>query len=85
MLLTVNGTAREMPVGHTVAELLASLEIRGRIAVEVNGELVPRSAHARHVLADGDRVEIVHAIGGGQPAPTRRDGPQPGASCKRST
>jgi sulfur carrier protein len=47
------------------------LEIRGRIAVEVNGELVPRSTHARHVLVDGDRVEIVHAIGGGQPGPSR--------------
>ncbi len=69
MLLMVNGAAHELPAGQTVAELLVRLEIRGRIAVEVNGELVPRSTHARHVLADGDRVEIVHAIGGGQPLP----------------
>jgi sulfur carrier protein len=71
MRLTVNGAAHELPAGQTVGELLVHLEIRGRIAVKVNGELVPRSTHARHVPADGDRVEIVHAVGGGQPSPAR--------------
>lgn len=66
MRLQVNGATHEVPAGQTVSELLAGLDIRGRIAVEVNGELVPRSAHARHRLADGDRIEVVHAIGGGQ-------------------
>lgn len=72
MLLQINGAPREAPDGQTVTDLLSSLGIRGRIAVEVNGELVPRSAHAQHVLADGDRVEIVHAIGGGQTEETAR-------------
>jgi sulfur carrier protein len=72
MLLQINGAPREVPDGQTVADLLSSLGIRGRIAVEVNGELVPRSAHAQHVLADGDRVEVVHAIGGGQTDETAR-------------
>ncbi len=71
MHLRINGAAHELAASQTVADLLVRLEIRGRIAVEVNGELVPRSTHARHVLADGDRVEIVHAIGGGQSAPAR--------------
>jgi sulfur carrier protein len=64
--LIVNGEATEAPAAQTITELLASLAIRGRIAVEVNGELVPRSTHATHALADGDRIEIVQAIGGGQ-------------------
>ena len=66
MRLHVNGAAVEVPDAQTVSGLLASLEIRGRIAVEVNGELVPRSSHATHALADDDRIEIVQAIGGGQ-------------------
>jgi sulfur carrier protein len=64
--LLVNGEAVDAPDAQTITGLLASLAIRGRIAVEVNGELVPRSTHARHALADGDRIEIVQAIGGGQ-------------------
>ncbi len=66
MRIHVNGAARELSDTTTVAALLAALELRGRIAVEVNGELVPRSAHATHLLAAGDRVEIVQAIGGGE-------------------
>jgi len=51
------------------ASILALLESEGlaerRVAVEVNGEIVPRSLHAAHALVEGDRVEIVHALGGG--------------------
>ena len=61
----VNGQARALPVGTTVAALVALLEVRGRYAVEVNGEIVPRSTHAGHALHGGDRVEVVAAIGGG--------------------
>lgn len=68
MRISVNGEARELAGPTTIAELLALLGVRGRIAVEVNGELVPRSTHGRHPLADGDRVEIVQAIGGGSHA-----------------
>lgn len=50
----------------TLEGLMVTLDLLGkRVAVEVNGELVPRSLHAQHVLAEGDRVEVVHAIGGG--------------------
>jgi sulfur carrier protein len=49
-----------------VSSLLDAAGYAGkRVAVEVNLEIVPRSVHATHLLADGDRVEIVHAIGGG--------------------
>ena len=66
ILVTVNGTAHrfEQPVG--VAALLSSLDLAGKkVAVERNGEIVPRSAHASTLLADGDRLEIVIAVGGG--------------------
>ena len=61
----LNGEPRDLPARTTVAALVALLEVRGRYAVEINGEIVPRSGHAEHALADGDRVEVVAAIGGG--------------------
>ena len=63
--ITVNGEAREMPAASTVSSLLAELAPGARIAVERNGEIVPRSLHATTPLAAGDRVEIVIAVGGG--------------------
>jgi len=66
MQLIVNGEAQQHEDGATISELLAKLEITSkRLAVEVNLEIVPRSDHASHRLMDGDRLEIVHAIGGG--------------------
>ncbi|MFN3842478.1 MAG: sulfur carrier protein ThiS [Rehaibacterium terrae] len=66
MQIVLNGQAREWPAAPTIAELLASEGLaERRVAVEVNREIVPRSRHAEYRLADGDRVEIVHAIGGG--------------------
>jgi len=64
--ILLNGEPREAADGLTIAALLGELDLAGkRLAVEVNEDVVPRSEHARHVLAPGDRVEIVHAIGGG--------------------
>ena len=64
--LTVNGEATECPPGTTVAGLLATMDTAGkRVAVERNGEIVPRSQHATTVLEPGDRLEIVIAVGGG--------------------
>lgn len=64
--ITLNGAERSIAAGTTVAALVASLGLAGkRLAVEVNGEVVPRSLHARREVRDGDRVEVVHAIGGG--------------------
>jgi sulfur carrier protein len=62
----VNGKRRQVPSGIPVAELLADLGAAGkRVAVERNGEIVPRSAHASTKLAAGDTIEIVVAVGGG--------------------
>jgi sulfur carrier protein len=64
--VSVNGEARQLPPDTTVAELLSQFApARRRVAVERNGEIVPKSLHGTTVLADGDRLEIVIAVGGG--------------------
>jgi thiamine biosynthesis protein ThiS len=66
MRLTINGEARELGAVATVSELIAALSLDTRkVAVERNLEIVPRSLHAATPVADGDRIEIVHFIGGG--------------------
>ncbi|ACL74303.1 thiamine biosynthesis protein ThiS [Thioalkalivibrio sulfidiphilus HL-EbGr7] len=66
MDITLNGETRSVPDGLTAAGLLEHLEMTGqRLAMEVNGEIVPRGLHAGHRIQPGDRVEIVRAIGGG--------------------
>ena len=66
MHLQVNGQTTEFPAGLTARGLLELLELSGRrVALEVNGEIVPRSSRAAHELRDGDKVEIIHAVGGG--------------------
>lgn len=66
MEITVNGTAHPLPEPLTLAQLLDQLGLADkRLAVEVNRDIVPRGEHATHALRDGDRVEIIHAIGGG--------------------
>ena len=64
--VTVNGEAREVAAAATVADLLAQIGLDTRkVAVERNLEIVPRSTYAATALAAGDRLEIVHFIGGG--------------------
>jgi len=64
--ITLNGDKRALPGPATVADLVESLGLTGkRIAVERNGEIVPRSRHDSQQLAAGDRLEIVVAVGGG--------------------
>lgn len=66
MDIELNGEPRTLPGPCTVADLLEAAGFGGRrVAVEVNGGIVPRSTHAAHELHPGDRVEIVHALGGG--------------------
>ncbi|MFP7722152.1 sulfur carrier protein ThiS [Lysobacter sp. A3-1-A15] len=66
MDITLNGEPRALQAAPTIAELLDVEGLAGRrVAVEVNGTIVPRGVHASHTLAEGDRVEIVHALGGG--------------------
>ncbi|PZU47699.1 MAG: thiamine biosynthesis protein ThiS [Sphingomonas sp.] len=65
--IRLNGEPRELPAGSSVAALVASLELaKGRVAVERNREIVPMSAWDNVTLAEGDEVEIVHFVGGGQ-------------------
>ncbi len=66
MKLTVNGDLHDEPEGLSVSALLERLDLAGKfVAVEVNLELVPKARHPHHVLAEGDRVEIVTLVGGG--------------------
>ena len=65
-MLTVNGEPVEIEVPCTLQELLDHLQLGSRkLAVEINGEIIPRSAYAGHALYEGDRIEVVQAIGGG--------------------
>ncbi len=64
--IRVNGEALERPEGITVAGLLGSLDLSaGRVAVEVDGEIVKQPDWAAEVLRDGAQVEIVQFVGGG--------------------
>jgi sulfur carrier protein len=66
MELMINGEIRQFSAPLTVTALVETLGHTGkRIAVERNGEIVPRGRHAEAMLADGDRIEIVVAVGGG--------------------
>lgn len=66
MNIRLNGESLTMSAGSTISDLLAAQDLIGkRIAVECNGEIVPRSQHASHALQSNDAIEIVHAIGGG--------------------
>ena len=66
MKIVLNGEERDIGSARTIGELLAVAGYHGRrVAVEVNRAIVPRSAYTDRELVDGDRVEIVHAIGGG--------------------
>ena len=68
--LTVNGETLSVRGVRTVADLLDKLDLGSgtsgaRVAVAVNTQVVPKTEHARQRLAAGDRVEIIHAVGGG--------------------
>jgi thiamine biosynthesis protein ThiS len=66
MQIYVNGEEKQIPEGLDMTGLIELLELTDqRIAVEVNAELVPRSTFPGHQLKADDRVEIIHAVGGG--------------------
>jgi sulfur carrier protein len=66
MEILLNGASHLLPDACSVAGLLVEAGFgERRVAVEVNGAIVPRSMHATRLLAEGDAVEIVHALGGG--------------------
>ncbi len=66
MQITLNGQPHELAAATTVVGLLDALGYTGkRVAVERNGEIVPKSQHSATPLAAGDQIEIVVAVGGG--------------------
>ena len=65
MVLVVNGERRELTVGATVLDLLQSLGIRGRVAVERNGTVLRQAEHSETRLVEGDVLEVVTFVGGG--------------------
>lgn len=66
MQVIINGETRELDDGVSIAQLLAQSDLAAkRIAVEVNEAIIPKSRHAETPLQDGDKIEIIHAIGGG--------------------
>ena len=66
MLLYINGESREFPDGLTVAALVGQLGMKpDRVAVELNLEIVSRTKWEATILKDGDKLEVVHFVGGG--------------------
>ncbi len=66
MEITINGEARRIDGLELLSELLAKLDLNAAyFAVAVNDEVVPRSEHAVTKVNDGDRIEVIHAVGGG--------------------
>ncbi|MEM7166467.1 MAG: sulfur carrier protein ThiS [Planctomycetota bacterium] len=64
--IRLNGDDHEVAAGTTVAQLVEQLAIGGgAVAVEVNRAIVPKAAHAQHVLVGDDEVEVVTIVGGG--------------------
>ena len=68
----VNGEKRQITDGSTVMQLLEAMQIiPARVVVEVNLKILKRAEHPHTVLQEGDRVEIVHFVGGGADACSR--------------
>jgi sulfur carrier protein len=65
MQVVINGETSRLERVRTVADLVRHLRLEGRIAVEINREIVPRSRFAERELRDGDVIEVVNAVGGG--------------------
>jgi thiamine biosynthesis protein ThiS len=66
MTLQINGEQRDFPDGLTVAALVAQLGMKpDRVAVELNLEIAPRTQWEATVLKEGDKLEVVHFVGGG--------------------
>ncbi len=64
--VSINGVTRHFDTPVNVVTLLEQMQMGGkRIAVECNGEIIPRGQFDQHLLADGDKLEIVVAVGGG--------------------
>lgn len=66
MYAHINGERRQLTRTHTLHDLLVELQLIGkRLAIELNGEIVPRTRYTDQPIHEGDQVEIIHAVGGG--------------------
>lgn len=68
MQVIINGQQTSVQDAVTVEGLIKHLALEGRIAIEINREIIPKSKFDSHLINDGDIIEIVHAIGGGAAA-----------------
>jgi sulfur carrier protein len=66
MQIILNGKSYNISNDITVDDLLRELDLEGRLAVEINKQIIPRSLFGLHKIYPGDKVEIVRAVGGGQ-------------------
>lgn len=65
-ILQINGKHQQIPSGSNLEKLIVSLQLEGkRFAIELNGEIVPKSRHTATTLHDNDKLEVVVAVGGG--------------------
>ena len=66
LTLQINGERKQFPPNISVAGLVTAMALTGkRIAIELNGEIVPKGSHVTTQLQDGDKLEVVVAVGGG--------------------
>ena len=66
MNIHLNGASHTLETETSIAALLTTLDLQQkRVAVEVNGQIIPRSEHTAVILQADDKVEVIHAIGGG--------------------
>ena len=65
MEILLNGNPCTIGDQCSVLQLLDNLQLEGKLAVEINERIIPRSQFGSHIISSGDNIEIVHAIGGG--------------------
>ncbi|MDX1518523.1 MAG: sulfur carrier protein ThiS [Gammaproteobacteria bacterium] len=65
MQVILNGENHTLSGDLTVNDLLNELSLEGKLAIEINEEIVPRSRYNETIIKPGDRIEVVHAVGGG--------------------
>jgi sulfur carrier protein len=63
--IIVNGQQQTWPTVKSLSDFLAELKLPSQVAIAINDRIVPRSRHAETIVNPGDRVEIVHPVGGG--------------------
>ena len=65
MKIWINGLEKEVERDYLLVTLLNDLEVKGRFAIEINGEIIPRASFQSRIISENDKLEIVVAVGGG--------------------